>query len=109
MGKQPVQGQKKSKDAIARAAAASRKGQKKKWSKGRVKDKLNLDVFVSAATLKEMEKELPKMRLVTISQLVNRFKIVGSLARQVIRHFAVKGDILPLDAQCQQCPLFTGA
>ena len=45
-----------------------------------------------------MEKELPKMRLVTVSVLVNRFKIVGSLARRVIRHFAAKEDILPLDA-----------
>ena len=47
MGKQPTMGQKKSKDAIARAAASSRKGGKKKWSKGRVKDKLNLEVFVT--------------------------------------------------------------
>ena len=47
MGKQPTMGQKKSKEAIARAAAASRKGQKKKWSKGKVKDKMNLEVFVT--------------------------------------------------------------
>ena len=39
MGKQPTKGQKQSKDAIARAAAASRKGSKKKWSKGKVQDK----------------------------------------------------------------------
>ena len=109
MGKQPTMGQKKSKDAIARAAAASRKGQKKKWSKGRVKDKLNLEVFVTQSLLKEMEKEIPKMRLITISQIVARFKVVGSVARNVIRHFAAKGDILPLDAQHQQCLLFTGA
>ncbi len=81
MGKQPTMGQKKSKDAIARAAAASRKGQKKKWSKGKLKDKLNYEVFVTPSLLKEMEKEIPKMRLVTISQVVARFKIVGSVAR----------------------------
>ena len=49
MGKQPTMGQKKSKDAIARAAAASRKGQKKKWNKGKVKDKLNLNVLLTKA------------------------------------------------------------
>ena len=59
---------------------------------------MNLNVFVSASTLKDMEKEIPKMRLVTISTLINRFKIVGSLARRIIRHFAAKGDLLPLDS-----------
>ena len=47
MGKQPTTGQKRSKDAIARAAAASRKGQKKKWSKGKVKEKSNFDVLIT--------------------------------------------------------------
>ena len=56
MGKQPKMGQKKSKDAIARAAAASRKGLKKKWSKGRVKDKLVHEVFITQAMMTDMEK-----------------------------------------------------
>lgn len=81
MGKQPTMGQKKSKDAIARAAAASRKGSKKKWTKGKAKDKKNYDVYVSKSVLKEMEKELPKMRLITPSLVADRFKIVASVAR----------------------------
>ena len=109
MGKQPTTGQKKTKEAIARAAAASRKGQKKKWSKGRVKDKLNLEVFITPAQLKEMEKDIPKMRLITLSTVSDRFKIVASVARRVIRHFASTNKILPLDYQHQQLPLFTGA
>lgn len=109
MGKQPTTGQKKTKEAIARAAAASRKGQKKKWSKGRVKDKLNLEVFITPAQLKEMEKEMPKMRLITLSTVSDRFKIVASVARRVIRYFATTNKILPLDYQHQQLPLFTGA
>lgn len=47
MGKQPSMGQKKSKEAIARAAMASRKSAKKKWSKGKEKDKKDLAVFVT--------------------------------------------------------------
>ena len=49
--------------------------------------------------MKEMEKEIPKMRMVTISILVERFKIVASIARKVIRHFASIDKLLPLDAQ----------
>lgn len=102
-------GQKKSKDAIARAAAASRKGSKKKWSKGKLKEKRNFEVFVSPTLLKEMEKELPKMRLITPALVVERFKVVASIAKRVIRHFATLEKILPLDAQHQQLPLFTGS
>ncbi len=47
MGKQPSMGQKKSKEAIARAAQASRKSSKKKWSKGNQKDKKDLAVFLT--------------------------------------------------------------
>lgn len=101
MGKQPSMGQKKSKEAIARAAAAARKGSKKKWSKGKVKEKRNYEVFVTPTLLKEMEKEMPKMRLITISLVVDRFKVVAPIARQVMRHFAEQGKILPLDAQHQ--------
>lgn len=108
MGKQPTMGQKKSKDAIARAAAASRKGQKKKWSKGKVSDKSNLDVFVDRKKLQEIEKDLPKMRLITLATVSDRFKVTLSLARQLIRFFAAQGKITALDAQHQQCPLYTG-
>ena len=46
-----------------------------------------------------MEKEISKMRLVTISALVDKFKVVGSVARNAIRHFAEEGKITPLDYQ----------
>ena len=109
MGKQPTMGQKKSKEAIARAAAASRKGQKKKWSKGKVKEKRNYEVLVTKAMLKDMEKEIPRMRLVTIHTVSDRFKIVGSTAKRVIRHFAEQGKIEALTFQHTECPLYTGA
>ena len=108
MGKQPTMGQKKSKDAIARAAAASRKGQKKKWSKGKVQDKSNLDVFVSPKMMKDLEKELPKMRFLSLAVVSERFKITLSLARKVLRYFAEQGKISALDFNHQQCPLYTG-
>jgi small subunit ribosomal protein S25e len=93
MGKQPTMGQKKSKEAIARAAAASRKGQKKKWSKGKVAEKRNYEVLVTKGMLKDMEKEIPRMRLVTIHTVSDRFKVVASTAKRIIRHFAEQGKI----------------
>jgi small subunit ribosomal protein S25e len=38
MGKQPTQGQKKTKDVIAKAAS-QKKGGHKKWTKGKAKEK----------------------------------------------------------------------
>lgn len=108
MGKQPTTGQKKSKDAIARAAAASRKGLKKKWSKGKVTEKSNLDVYVDPKKFKDMEKDLPKMKLITLSSVSDRFKVTLSLARKIIRYFAEQNKITALDFQHQQCPLYTG-
>ena len=108
MGKQPTIGQKKSKESIARAAAMSRKGQKKKWSKGRVADKLNLEVVISPKLWANIEKDLPFMKVITISTVSDKYKIVASLARKVIRHFGQTGLITPLQFQHQQCLLFKG-
>ena len=107
MGKQPTTGQKKSKESIAKAALASRKGAKKKWSKGKVKEKLNNAVLLDPKQFKEVEKELPRMKLITLSTVVDRFKVVASVARQLIRYFHEQGKIKPLDFQHQQLPLFT--
>ena len=108
MGKQPTMGQKKSKEAIAKAAAASRKSSKKKWSKGKVKEKLNNAVLLDPKQFKDVEKELPKMKMVTISTVVDRFKVAGSVARNLIRYFHEQKKIAPLDFQHQQLPLFRG-
>merc|ERR1711903_143334 len=85
MGKQPTMGQKKTKEAIAKAASASKKGGKKKWSKGKVKDKLNNKVFMDGATDKAMRKDVTNMSLITISTLSEKYKIIGSLARPMIK------------------------
>ena len=55
-----------------------------------------------------MEKDIPKMRLITLATISEKYKIVASVARQVIRYFASIQRITPLDYQHQQLPLFTG-
>ena len=107
MGKQPTSGQKKTKDAIARAAANSRKGSKKKWTTGKVKDKLNQAVLLEPKQFKEIEKSLPVMKLITLSTVSEKFKVAASIARQLIRYFAGQNKIDLVDYH-QQCPIYSG-
>merc|ERR1711874_762216 len=109
MGKQPTMGQKKTKEAIAKAAAASKKGGKKKWSRGKVKDKLNNKVFIDAETHAALQKDVPNMSLITIATMHDRFKIIGSLARPLIKQFAEEGKIVPIGHQHKSLVLYTGA
>merc|ERR1712014_7865 len=108
MGKQPTMGQKKTKEAIAKAASASKKGGKKKWSKGKVKDKLNNKVFMDEATDKAMRKDVTNMSLITISTLSEKYKIIGSLARPLIKQFAAEGKIVPIGNQHSTLVMYTG-
>lgn len=101
-------GQKKSKDAIAKAAMASRKTSKKKWSKGKEKEKRDYNVFLNNEQFKDLLKETPKMRLITPALLADRFKVILSVAKQAIKYLAAEKRIRPLDKQTKQLPLFTG-
>eukprot|EP00922_Rhytidocystis_sp_ex-Travisia-forbesii_P028129 GHVS01041288.1.p1 GENE.GHVS01041288.1~~GHVS01041288.1.p1 ORF type:complete len:109 (+),score=19.14 GHVS01041288.1:75-401(+) len=85
-------GEKKTKDAILAAASAS-KGKKKKWSKGKSKDKLNNLVLFDKVTYEKMITDIPKSKLITPSVICERLKINGSLARQAIRELRDKGLI----------------
>ena len=109
MGKQPTIGQKKSKEAIARAAASSRKGLKKKWSKGKVKEKLNNFVLIDPKLLGDMERQIPNMKIITISSIVEKFKVVGGIAKQVLRYLISQGKVNVLPFSHHQFQLYTGA
>merc|ERR1712007_225062 len=108
MGKQPTMGQKKTKEAIAKAAAASKKGGKKKWSKGKVKDKLNNACFLDKKTYDKYCTEMSKMHLITISNLADRFKIIGSLARPMIKKMLEEGKVRAFGNQTSKLYLCTG-
>ena len=101
-------GQKKTKDAIAKAALASRKTSKKKWSKGKEKEKKDFGVFLNNEQFKDLLKEAPKMRLITPAILADRFKVILSIAKQAIKYLAAEKKIKALDKQTKQLPLFTG-
>jgi len=85
---------KKTKEAIAKAAqAGGGKGKKKKWSKAKSKEKLANMVLFSKELYDKVVADVPKQRLITPSNLSEKFKLSGSLARKIILHLFEKGLI----------------
>ena len=81
------------KEAKMKAAMAGGRSKKKKWSKGKVKEKLANLVMFDKATYDKLLKEIPKAKLITPAVVSERLKVNGSVARQAIRHLEEKGLI----------------
>ncbi|KAJ3101154.1 40S ribosomal protein S25 [Phlyctochytrium planicorne] len=84
------------------------KQKKKKWSKGKTKDKANNAVVFDKVTYEKLFKEVPTYKLITPSILVDRLRINGSLARVAIKDLAAKGLIKPISEHKKQ-PIYTRA
>ncbi|KAK8177717.1 putative 40S ribosomal protein S20 [Phyllosticta citrichinensis] len=69
------------------------KKQKKKWSKGKVKDKAQHAVVLDKTTSDKLDKDVQSYRLITVATLVDRLKINGSLARKALSDLEEKGQI----------------
>ncbi|BFZ25745.1 hypothetical protein BsWGS_28784 [Bradybaena similaris] len=69
------------------------KAKKKKWSKGKVRDKLNNLILFDKATYDKLYKEVPSYKLITPSVVSERLKVRGSLAKQALRELDSKGLI----------------
>jgi small subunit ribosomal protein S25e len=54
---------------------------------------LNNAVFLDAKLYERITKEAPKFLTITVSEMVNKFKINGSVARKVIRDLHTKNLI----------------
>ncbi|KAL1988802.1 hypothetical protein VTN96DRAFT_7686 [Rasamsonia emersonii] len=79
--------------APAATTTSGGKKQKKKWSKGKVKDKANHAVVLDKATSEKLYKDVQSYRLITVATLVDRLKINGSLARKALAELEEKGQI----------------
>merc|ERR1712188_105444 len=90
----------KKKDDKKGASGASKS--KKKWSKGKVREKLNNAVTFDQATYDKMMKEAATFKLVTPSVLSERLKINGSLARRAIQQLLQAGSIRCIDKHSAQ-------
>merc|ERR1711921_45204 len=69
------------------------KAKKKKWSKGKVRDKLNNLVLFDKQTYDKLYKEVPSYKLITPSVVSERLKVTGSLARRGLKELLAKGLI----------------
>jgi small subunit ribosomal protein S25e len=95
--------EKKSKDKIQKAASQSKKSKKKKWSKGKVAEKVNHAVFLSNEGLADIMGHLIRLgNHVSVSGLVEKFKVSGSLARTLLRRAEGEGLLRRVDAHSKQ-------
>jgi small subunit ribosomal protein S25e len=75
------------------APTSGAKKQKKKWSKGKVKDKAQHAVIVDKTTNEKVYKDVPSYRVITVAVLVDRMKVNGSVARAILKELEEKGII----------------
>jgi small subunit ribosomal protein S25e len=101
--------EKKTKEQIAKAAAAGGRAKKKKWSKGKVRDKLNNAVLFDKATLEKFTKEVCEIAIAL--QLGWAFHSrIGVAARRLTLVFLASVDgksILLTHMGCVRALLFT--
>ena len=69
------------------------KAKKKKWSKGKTRDKLNNLVLFDKNTYDKLLKEVPTYKLITPSIVSERLKVRGSLAKKGLDELHNKGLI----------------
>ena len=86
--------QQKTKEAKAKAAmAGGGKRGKKKWAKGKVREKTVNMVLFDKPTYEKLCSEVPKVKLITTATVVERLKVNASLARRAIAELESKGLI----------------
>lgn len=84
------------------AKSGGGKQKKKKWSKGKQKEKVNNMVLYDQPTYDKLLSEVPKLRLITPSILSDRLRITGSLARASIKELLERGVIRLVSGDARQ-------
>lgn len=93
----PPKVQQKTKEQKLAAALAGGKSKKKKWSKGKSREKVANKVFLDEDTYTRLVNEIPKMKLITPSAVVEKLKLNGSFARAALNMLAEEGKIKVVD------------
>jgi small subunit ribosomal protein S25e len=91
--KKDVKGASKAPAKAPKKDGAGGKAKKKKWSKGKTRDKLNNLVLFDKVTYDKMIKEVPTYKLITPSIVSERMKVRGSLARKALAEMKSMGLI----------------
>merc|ERR1712230_303934 len=84
------------KGALPGAKKSGAKAKKKSWTKVKVKDKLNNEVFLDKKRYEKLCKEIPKILCISRATLCEKFKINGSVARALIAELSRKNMIIPV-------------
>merc|ERR1712167_518550 len=79
----------------AKKAAAAKAGgaKKKKWSKGKVREKLDNAVYFTQEKYDKAKGEISKMKYITAARVSDHLKCNVSLARQLINALESEGSI----------------
>ena len=82
----------KTKEQKAKAAMAGSRAnaKKKKWSKGKTREKLANAVLFDKATVAKLENEVPKYKVITPSVISDRLKISVALAGRGLKYLCKK-------------------
>jgi small subunit ribosomal protein S25e len=92
---------------LAATSGAKGKAKKKKWSKGKVREKKAYAVCFTQATFDRILADAPKkMKVITVFTLIEQFHINGSLARRAMQELKSRNLVNTLETSCR-CPLYT--
>lgn len=95
--------EKKSKTQIQKAATSKKKGAAKKWTKGKVKDKVDHACFLEPVTHDKMINSIPKIgRYIGVSTIIEKYKVYGSVARMMLRKCVENGSLQVIDKHGRQ-------
>ncbi|KAL0222160.1 hypothetical protein RCL1_002014 [Eukaryota sp. TZLM3-RCL] len=71
-------------------------GARKKWSKGRVRDKINNAVFLTKEARNKLMKEIPSKKVITPYVVSDALKVNVTVAKDVLRQLVADGVIRPI-------------
>lgn len=83
-------------------AGGGTKAKKKKWSKGKSREKAVNMVLFDKPSYDKLVADVPKMKLITPSTIVERLKVNGSLARAAIKELCELNLIRPVSVHSKQ-------
>jgi small subunit ribosomal protein S25e len=91
-------------------AGGDSKGKKKKWSKSKVKDKLDSAVYFEQETLDKLLNEIPtKSKVITPAVVADKLKIGVSLARKALSDLHARGTIALVGEAHSSLKIYTRA
>jgi small subunit ribosomal protein S25e len=74
-----------------------------KWTKGKVHEKSDHAVFLDQATYDRILTAIPKLgKHISTTHLIDKFKIVGSVARILLRKAVANGSIKAVEQHSRQ-------